>query len=139
MARSAHPPTEGSRASGLRTRCVPAPARHLASFSGGHFTVEAQRRKHIAAISVLGNDVVKVEYKGARVVTCGQIEDLHKKADGQARKQFNDHRHRFVEGVDFFKINASEFRTRFPSLIGSRGGTTLKLFTERGYGKINPL
>jgi hypothetical protein len=96
---------------------------------------EASANQEVA--TVLGKDVVKVEYKGQRVVTLGQIDKLHGTAEDAAYKQYARHKERYVEGVDFISVNASEFRSRFPSLIGSRGGTTLKLFTERGYGKIN--
>lgn len=87
-------------------------------------------------IPVLGRNVLKVEYRGERVVTLKQIDELHEKAEGQARKQFNAHRQRFEKDRDFIEINASEFRTSFPELIGSRGGGSMLLLTERGYGKI---
>lgn len=87
-------------------------------------------------VSILGTDVQVVEYKGERVVLLAQIDALHGRPEDAAYKQFARHEGRYVEGEDFISVNASEIRNRFPELIGSRGGTTMKLFTERGYGKI---
>lgn len=89
-------------------------------------------------VTVLGKEVVKVEYKGQRVVTLKQIDAVHEKSDGQARKQFNEHRARFIEGVDFYLLDnagLSEIRTNAPGLFGAEAKRGL-LFTERGYGKI---
>lgn len=91
---------------------------------------------HHEVVTVLGKDVVKVEYKGLRVVTLKQIDAIHGKPEDAAYKQFARHEQRYVDGTDFITVNASEFRNRFPELIGARGGTAIKLFTERGYGKI---
>ncbi|MFG1399868.1 ORF6N domain-containing protein [Roseixanthobacter pseudopolyaromaticivorans] len=88
-------------------------------------------------VTVLGKTVATVEYKGERVVTLKQIDTVHEKAEGQARKQFNAHRTRFVEAVDFHEIKEpSEIRTL--GFSRPQGGTPDKvlLFTERGYGKI---
>lgn len=53
------------------------------------------------------------EYNGKRVVTFKEIDTVHERPDGTARKRFNDNRKHFIEDVDYFKVSASEFRTRF--------------------------
>ncbi len=87
-------------------------------------------------VTVLDSDVRVVECHGNRVVTFRQVDELHGKAEGQTRKQFNEHRGRFVEGRDYFVGNLSEFRTAFSDVAPARGGGAVMLLTERGYGKV---
>ena len=58
---------------------------------------------------------VKV-YQGQRVITFKDVDTLHQRPDGTARRNFNTNRRRFIEGEDFFKITADEFRTAFGGL-----------------------
>lgn len=68
------------------------------------------------------------EYKGQRVLTFKDIDTVHGRADGTARKRFNDNKKHFVEGEDFYKIQPSEIRT--VGITSPNGGTVL---TESGY------
>ncbi len=69
------------------------------------------------------------EYKGERVVTFRDIDTVHNRPDGTARKRFNYNRDRFIEGVDFFNVQMSEKRT-LGFDVPNRG---LTLITESGY------
>lgn len=69
------------------------------------------------------------EYKGNRVVTFKEIDEVHGRKDGTARKRFNDNKKRFIEGVDYFNIQKSEKRT-LGFDVPNRG---LILVTESGY------
>lgn len=69
------------------------------------------------------------EYKGNRVVTFKEIDEVHGRKDGTARKRFNDNKKRFIEGVDYFNIQKSEKRT-LGFDVPNRG---LILITESGY------
>lgn len=74
------------------------------------------------------------EYHGQRVVTFKDIDSVHNRPDGTARKRFNDNREHFIEGEDFFVINQpSEMRTL--GIQRPQGGTpeTVTLMTESGY------
>ena len=51
------------------------------------------------------------EYSGKRVVTFKDIDTVHHRPEGTARKRFNDNKKHFVEGEDYFKIQPSEIRT----------------------------
>lgn len=100
-------------------------------------SLHAHHSMNHEVISVLGKDVVKVEYKGQRVVTLKQIDDLHGTPKDAAFKQFDRHRSRYVVGTDYFFVphsQNSEIRS-FGIDVPARG---LLVFTERGYGKINP-
>lgn len=48
------------------------------------------------------------EYNGQRVVTLKEIDAVHERPEGTARKRFNDNRKRFIEGVDYFKVSPNE-------------------------------
>lgn len=74
------------------------------------------------------------EYGGQRVVTFRDIDAVHGRPDGTARKRFNDNRDRFVAGEDYFTLNQpSEIRTL--GIERPQGGLpeNLTLITESGY------
>ena len=86
----------------------------------------------------IGNHEISVKtYNGQRVVTFKDIDMVHERPDGTARKRFSDNRDRFVEGVDYFvvkpdDIRMSEKRTTgiLPEEVNNRGTA---LITETGY------
>lgn len=77
------------------------------------------------------------EYNSQRVVTFKDIDAVHGRPDGTARKRFSENRKHFIEGEDYFilkrqnleNIQMSEKRT-FGFSIPTRGIT---LITESGY------
>lgn len=74
------------------------------------------------------------EYRGQRIVTFKDIDAVHRRPDGTARKRFNDNREHFVEGEDYFVLNQpSEMRTL--GIQRPQGGTpeVVTLMTESGY------
>lgn len=84
------------------------------------------------AMIVQGTALQIKEYRGKRVVTFKDIDAVHKRPEGTARKRFNDNRRHFVSGVDFFKISPSEFRTAIGNM-DSRQQNDVTLITETGY------
>ena len=73
------------------------------------------------------------EYNNRRVVTFKDIDTLHQRPKGTARKRFNDNKSRFIEGEDYFKVCASKFRTRKIANISSKAQEDITLITESGY------
>lgn len=73
------------------------------------------------------------EYEGQRVVTLKEIDEVHQRPEGTARKRFNDNKEHFIEGVDYFIVDltTSEKRTQFGA--GKNAGRTLTAVTESGY------
>lgn len=69
------------------------------------------------------------EYKGKRVVTLREIDEVHERPEGTARKRFNDNRKHFIEDTDYFVRNTDEAKSEF-GLIAPNG---LILITESGY------
>ena len=86
----------------------------------------------------IGSHEIAVKtYNAQRVVTFKDIDTVHERPDGTARKRFSDNRDRFVEGVDYFvvkpdDIRMSEKRTTgiLPEEVNNRGTA---LITETGY------
>lgn len=69
---------------------------------------------------------------GKPVLTFRDIDVIHHRPDGSAKRNFNTNRQRFIEGEDFFKITADEFRTAIGDM-DSRQQNDVTLFTESGY------
>lgn len=84
------------------------------------------------AITV-GNHTLPIkEYNNVRVVTFKDIDMVHERPDGTARKRFNDNKKYFIEGEDFYKISPSEFRTAIGDM-DKRQQNDVTLITESGY------
>ncbi len=73
------------------------------------------------------------EYQGQRVVTLKDIDTVHGRPDGTARKRFNDNKDHFIEGEDYFKVCASEIRTHKIIEISAKTHEDVTLITESGY------
>lgn len=84
------------------------------------------------------SDISVKEYQGKRVVTFKDIDMVHGRPEGTARKRFADNRNRFIENEDYFvlkpsdleNIELSEKRT-LENHVVSNFGTAL--ITEQGY------
>jgi hypothetical protein len=74
-----------------------------------------------------------LEHGGWRVVTLPQVDEVHDRPRGTAKRNFRRHRrlHHLVEGVHFFEVTADEIRPHFGA-GWTRGGSVV-LLTERGY------
>lgn len=83
-------------------------------------------------IYVAGTALCIKEYKGQRVVTFKDIDEVHQRPEGTARKRFNDNKKHFIEGEDFYKITPSEFRTALGGM-DARQSNDIIVITESGY------
>lgn len=86
-------------------------------------------------MKIQGTDLLVKELNGKRVVTFKDIDTVHRRLEGTARKRFNDNRKRFIEGVDFFKVRCSEVRPFFGQTPpkGFNPKADIVLITETGY------
>lgn len=66
-------------------------------------------------------------------MTFKDIDTVHERPEGTARKRFNDNKKHFIEGEDYFKISPSEFRTAFQLNMDTRQQNDITLLTESGY------
>ena len=80
-------------------------------------------------VSVNDQNIAVKEYKGRRVVTFKDIDTVHERADGTARRNFNSNKQHFIEGEDFFVRNSYEAQAEYG--ITAPNGFTL--ITESGY------
>ena len=78
-------------------------------------------------------DISIKEYQGQRVITFKDIDTTHKRPDNTARRNFSQHKERFIEGEDYFKVRADEIRTHKIMEISNRTHEDITLITESGY------
>lgn len=86
------------------------------------------------AMIIQGTALQIKEYRGQRVVTFKDIDTVHKRPDGTAKRNFRENRQRFVSGVDFFKVTQPD-EIRAVGITRPQGGTPNEviLVTETGY------
>ena len=83
-------------------------------------------------VTINGTDIQAKVWNDQRVVTFADIDKVHNRPDGTARKRFNDNKKHLIENEDYFKIKKSlmsENRT-LGMEVPNRGITVL---TESGY------
>lgn len=69
------------------------------------------------------------EFQNQRVVTFKDVDRVHERPEGTARKNFSNNRPHFIENVDYFVVKPSDVNN-FPISINNAGTT---LITESGY------
>lgn len=77
-------------------------------------------------VKINGQEIVVKEYQGQRVVTFKDIDTVHKRAEGTARKRFNDNKKRYIQEEDYFVRNSDEAKDEL-GIIAPNG------VTESGY------
>lgn len=87
-------------------------------------------------ISIHGVDLTRIEYRGEQVVTFAQVDRVHGRPEGTAKRNFNENEDRFETGTDFVLVPAADLRRLAPGAVGSRGGSDVTLLTRRGYLKL---
>lgn len=73
------------------------------------------------------------EYKGQRVVTLKEVDEVHQRPDGTAGRNFRTNRDHFIEGTDYFAIDLTNDEIRRQFGAGKNAGRTLTVVTESGY------
>lgn len=78
----------------------------------------------------IGNQQISTkEFKGQRVVTLKDIDLVHERPEGTARRNFNANKKHLLEGNDYFVRNSFEAQNEF----GITAPNGLVLMTEQGY------
>ncbi len=91
-------------------------------------------------VKIKNTQVIVKEYSNQRVVTFDEIDKVHQRVSGTARRNFNTNKNRFIEGVDYFIFKGEKGReallqanyTNFVELPQSKN-FTFYLITETGY------
>lgn len=84
-------------------------------------------------IKVNNNELQVKMWQGQRVVTLADIDRVHERADGTARRNFNANKNHLIDGEDFFKVCADEIRTSKIFEISPKVRGEIVLLTESGY------
>lgn len=79
-------------------------------------------------VKVNNQELTVKEYNGQRVITFKEIDDVHQRPSGTARKRFNEHKDRFILGEDYFVLNTDEAKK-----MGVKAPNGLVFITETGY------
>lgn len=82
----------------------------------------------------IGNCDISIKvYNGQRVVTLKDIDMVHKRPDGTAKRNFNSNKNHFIEGEDYYMVSADEIRTSRMFSISDNDFMSKVLITESGY------
>lgn len=84
-------------------------------------------------VTINNKQLPAVEYRGQRVVTFAMIDEAHQRPEGTARRNFNEHRERFILGEDYFVVCADEIRMHKIYPISGKAQGEVVLLTEQGY------
>lgn len=80
-------------------------------------------------IKIGNQEILEKEFNGNRVVTFKDIDLVHERPEGTARKRFNDNKKHFIGCEDYFVRNTDEAKNEF----GITAPNGLMLLTEQGY------
>lgn len=80
-------------------------------------------------IKIGNQEISEKEINGKRVVTFKDIDLVHERPEGTARKRFNDNKKHFIACEDYFVRNTDEAKNEF----GVTAPNGLMLLTEQGY------
>lgn len=84
-------------------------------------------------VHIQNSDIAVKEYQGQRVVTFKDVDLVHERPDGTAKRNFNSNKNRFIAGEDYFVVSADEIRTSRMFPISDNDFTNKILLTEQGY------
>ncbi len=88
----------------------------------------------VGSITINNTSLQVVEYQSKRVVTLAQVDAVHGRPEGTAGRNFREHKHRLIEGEDYFKVGADEIRRNNPGAIpDALRRNDVILLAETGY------
>ncbi|MDN5503442.1 MAG: phage antirepressor KilAC domain-containing protein [Comamonas sp.] len=87
----------------------------------------------MSSIVINNTSLQVIEYMGKRVVTLAQVDSVHGRPEGTAGRNFREHKHRLIEGEDYFKVGADEFRRHLDPNHSKFASEDVILLAEPGY------
>lgn len=85
-------------------------------------------------VKINDTEVQVIEYQGQRVVTLAQADVVHGRPEGTAGRNFRKHKHRLIEGEDYFVVGSDEIRRNSPEAIpDALRRNDVILLAESGY------
>lgn len=77
-----------------------------------------------------------ITYRNQPVITLAMIDQVHQRPEGTARRTFNTHKDKLIEGEDYFKVCADVIRTHKILSLSDKATGEITLFTELGYAML---
>ncbi|KIL72369.1 phage antirepressor KilAC domain-containing protein [Bacillus badius] len=96
-----------------------------------NFEVKNISKKEQSPVNI--SDLKIKEYRGQRVVTLKDIDEVHERREGTAKRNFTQNKNRLIEGEDYFKISVDEIRTHNIFEISPMARQDITVLTESGY------
>lgn len=87
-------------------------------------------------LATINNQPIEIkEHQGQRVITLKEIDAVHQRPEGTARRNFNTNKEHFIKGEDYYEMSKRELSTNFVRNSKSRGNPDIMvvLITETGY------
>lgn len=97
------------------------------------FREKNERRNMEEIVNINGTDISIKEYKGQRVVTFSDIDRVHNRPEGTAKRNFNANKNHFLEGEDYYRVSSDEIRTNGIFTVSENDHRDKALITEEGY------
>ena len=72
------------------------------------------------------------EYNGQRVVTFKDIDACHNRAEGTARKRFNDNKQHFIKDEDYYIVTPKDLETRMNTELSEKRTFGIEINSPRG-------
>lgn len=91
----------------------------------------------MGSVITVGNSEMQIrEYNGQRVVTFKDVDMVHERPNGTAKRTFTKNKKHFIDGKDYYSITKREFGTKYvpnPSQLSGNPNIEVILLTETGY------
>ena len=85
-------------------------------------------------VTIQNQSMAIKEYRGQRVVTFSDIDGVHQRPSGTAKRNFGKNKAHFIEGTDFYEITSKDVGTKFVPTYGfDKKAPKGILLTESGY------
>lgn len=87
-------------------------------------------------VTINGNDLTVKMWNGQRVVTLADVDRVHSRPDGTAKRNYNENKKHLILGEDYFLVTRKELSTKIvPNNEPLRGNPNIEvvLLTESGY------
>lgn len=84
-------------------------------------------------VTINTTELAVKEYKGQRVVTFKEIDEVHQRPAGTAGRNFRSNKDHFIEGTDYFVVDLTDDEIRRQFGAGKNAGRTITVVTESGY------
>ena len=85
------------------------------------------------AVKIANNEFEVKEYNGLRLVTLDDVDKVHNRPKGTAKRNFNQHKEQLVKDEDYFEISPYEIRTNKIMQISNALRRDMIFLTEMGY------